>query len=148
MRVYEQLFIVRSSSTDEEVNPLLDQLKTLITAGGGTIEKEEKWGVRRLAYRVRKQSEGIYILLQFHASPETVKEVERRLRVSDFVLKFITVRIDEKMKKIEKRRKAREKRAARKPQMMAAPAAPSVEQVMTEAASHTAPEMPAAPAAE
>ena len=62
-----------------------------------------------------KHSEGLYILLQFNANPETVKEVERRLRVSDLVFKFLTVRIDEKLKWLEKRKKARDKRAARKP---------------------------------
>jgi small subunit ribosomal protein S6 len=135
MRVYEELFIVRANATEEEIKPLLDQLKQQITKGGGAVEKEDNWGVRRLAYRVKKQNEGQYILLVFTASPETVKELERRLRVSDIVLKFITVRIDEKMKKVEKRRKAREKRAARKPQVaQAIPAAPTPEQVMAEAA--------------
>jgi small subunit ribosomal protein S6 len=114
---------------------LLDQLKQQIAKGGGTIEKEDNWGIRRLAYRIKKQNEGRYILLQFTASPDTAKELERRLRVSDLVLKFITVRIDEKLKKVEKRRKAREKRAARKPQIeKAAPAVPTPEQVMAEAA--------------
>jgi len=121
MRIYEELFIVRPDATDEEVDPVIDQLKNVITQSGGTLEKTDKWGVRKLAYRVMKHDEGQYILLQFTAKPETVKEVERRLRVADVVLKFLTVRIDEKLKRIEKRRKAREKRAARKP-----PAPPSV----------------------
>jgi small subunit ribosomal protein S6 len=115
MRIYEELFIVRPDATDEEVDPLVDQLKNVITHAGGTIDKTEKWGVRKLAYRVLKYNEGQYILLQFSAKPETVKEIERRLRVADLVLKFLTVRIDEKLKRIEKRKKAREKRAARKP---------------------------------
>ncbi len=115
MRIYEELFIVRPDATPEEVDPLIEQIKGIVTATGGTLDKTEKWGVRRLAYRVMKQREGQYILLQFTATAETVKEVERRLRVNDLVMKFITVRIDEKMKRIEKRRKAREKRAARKP---------------------------------
>jgi small subunit ribosomal protein S6 len=115
MRIYEELFIVRPDATAEELDPLIEQIKGIVTATGGTLDKTEKWGVRRLAYRVMKQREGFYILLQFTATAETVKEVERRLRVNDMVLKFITVRIDEKMKRIEKRRKAREKRAARKP---------------------------------
>ena len=115
MRIYEELFIVRPDATDEEVDPVIDQLKNVITQAGGTVEKTEKWGVRRLAYRVVKYNEGQYILLQFSAKPETVREVERRLRVADLVLKFLTVRIDEKLKRIEKRKKAREKRAARKP---------------------------------
>ncbi len=125
-RVYEELFIVRPTATEEEIDPLVEQVSSYITGKGGSIEKTEKWGVRKLAYRVEKQNEGYYILLQFTAGPETVKEVERRLRVSDLVMKFITVRIDQKMKKVEKRKKAREKRAARRPPPpVATPTAPA-----------------------
>ena len=125
MRIYEELFIVRPDATDEEIDPLVDQVKTVIANASGTVEKLEKWGVRKLAYRVAKRAEGYYVLLQFTAGPEAVKEIERRLRVSDLVLKFITVRVDERLKKVEKRRKAREKRAHRKPPMpVAAPAVP------------------------
>jgi small subunit ribosomal protein S6 len=119
MRVYEELFIVRPDAPEEEIDPLIEQLRHVITQEGGTLDKVEKWGVRKLAYRVAKYNDGQYILLQFSAKPETVKEVERRLRVADVVLKFLTVRIDERMKWLEKRRKLREKRAARRP---AAPA--------------------------
>ncbi len=123
MRIYEELFIVRPDATEEEVDPLIEQLKNVITQAGGTLEKTEKWGVRKLAYRLLKYNEGQYILLQFNAGPETVKEIERRLRVADLVIKFLTVRIDEKLKRIEKRKKAREKRAARKPPPAPMPAA-------------------------
>jgi small subunit ribosomal protein S6 len=130
-RIYEELFIVRPDATDEEIDPLIEQITTLITGRGGTIDKTEKWGVRRLAYRVQKRNEGYYILIQFTAGPDIVREIERRLRVSDMVIKFITVRLDEKMKKIEKRRKAREKRAAKRPPPPTpAPSQPSVEQMM------------------
>jgi small subunit ribosomal protein S6 len=99
-------------------------VKHIVTQDGGTLDKTEKWGVRKLAYRVLKQKEAQYILLQFTAKPETVKEIERRLRVADLVMKYITVRIDEKLKRIEKRKKAREKRAARRPPpQIATPAA-------------------------
>jgi small subunit ribosomal protein S6 len=135
MRIYEELFIVRPDATDEEVDPLVEQLKNVIVHGGGTLDKTEKWGVRKLAYRLLKHNEGQYILLQFTAQSETVKELERRLRVADLVLKFLTVRIDEKLKRIEKRKKAREKRAARKPPPMASPSA------------SVSPAMPAEPAA-
>lgn len=124
MRIYEELFIVRPDATDEEVDPLIEQLKNVITHAEGTLDKTEKWGVRKLAYRVQKYNEGQYILLQFSAKPETVKELERRLRVSDMVMKHLTVRIDEKLKRIDKRKKAREKRTARKP--APAPSAPAV----------------------
>lgn len=136
MRIYEELFIVRPDATDEEIDPVVEQVKNIATQSGGTLDKVEKWGVRKLAYRVVKYNEGQFILLQFSAQAEAVKEIERRLRVSDAVLKFITVRVDEKMKRIEKRKKAREKRAARKP-----PPAPSTPAM----ASPSLPLEPAAP---
>jgi small subunit ribosomal protein S6 len=137
MRIYEELFIVKPDTPEEEVDGFIDQIKGIITGGQGNIDKVDKWGIRKLAYRVQKYAEGGYVLIQFSSSPELVHEVERRMRVADMVIKFITVRIDEKIKKIEKRKKARDKRAARKPPPMpvAAPA-PAM-----------APAMPAEPAA-
>jgi small subunit ribosomal protein S6 len=156
MRIYEELFIVRQDATDEEIDPLVEQLTGIITAAGGTVEKSEKWGVRKLAYRVQKRNEGYYVLLRFSAQPSVVHEIERRLRVADLVLKFITVRIDEKLKRIEKRKKQREKRAARKPAPPVAapgpvpgpgpvptpgapvmPGTPSMEQVMAQSVAET-----------
>ena len=67
MRIYEELFIVRPDATEEEVDPVIEQLKSVITQSGGTVDKAEKWGMRRLAYRVLKHNEGQYILLQFTA---------------------------------------------------------------------------------
>ena len=120
MRVYEELFIVRPDAPDEDVDHLVEQLQTFLSGAKATVDKVEKWGKRKLAYRIGKFREGAYILIQFSAQPDTVKEVERRLRVNDLVIKFITVRIDETLKRIEKRKKQRDKRAARRP----APPAP------------------------
>ena len=150
MRVYEELFIVKPDAAEEDVDGFVEQLKTLI-AGKGTVDKVDKWGVRKLAYRVSKYAEGQYILITFSSSPEAVKEIERRLRVTDMVIKFITVRIDEKTKKIEKRKKQRDKRAARKPAPppMASPMQPAAGPSLPAApAMHAAPAMPvpAAPA--
>lgn len=131
MRVYEELFILRPNATDEEINPLVEQLTGLIASSGGVVDATEKWGVRRLAYRVQKHAEGYYILIKFQAGATLVKELERRLRLTDLVLRYLTVRTDERMKKLVKRAKKREERMKRKPQMPApAPAAPSVEQQM------------------
>ena len=125
MRVYEELFIIKPDAPEEEVEGFVDQIKLVIANGQGTVDKVDKWGVRKLAYRLQKYNEGIYVLVQFSSLPELVKEVERRLRVTDMVMKFITVRIDAKLKKVEKRKKARDKRAARRPApQAAAPAAP------------------------
>lgn len=143
MRIYEELFIAKPEATDAEIDPLVDQLAQIVTKSGGSVDKTDKWGVRKLAYRVLRYNEGYYVLLQFTAGPETVREIERRLRVSDLVIKFLTVRIDEKLRKIAKRKKARDKRAARRPPppVHAAPAAPA------EGVAH-APAMPGAPVPE
>lgn len=141
MRIYEELFIVKPDAPEEEVDAYIGQVKDLIAGGKGTVDKVDKWGVRKLAYRVQKYGEGNYILVQFSAGPELVKEVERRMRVTDLVIKFITVRIDAKLKKIEKRKKQRDKRAARRPAPPAAPPAMPAEPVAA------APGMPGSPAA-
>ena len=121
MRTYEEMFIVRPDASEEEIDQLIEQVGQTIAASGGTLDKIDKWGVRRLAYRVQKRDEGYYVLLHFAAGPEAVKEIQRRFRVTDSVMKFLTTRTDEKQKKIDKRRKQREKRAKRKPAPMSAP---------------------------
>jgi small subunit ribosomal protein S6 len=153
MRVYEELFILRPDMPEEETDQLIEQLTALIASHGGNVDKADKWGVRKLAYRIEKRTEGFYVLLQFSAQPEAVKEVERRLRVTDQVMKFITVRVDEKQKKIDKRKKQREKRAARRPApQAAAPAAPSMEHAMAGVPAQSGPTpgapMPGAPVPE
>ncbi len=114
MRIYESLFIIKPDVPDEEVDQRLEALRGTLTGTGATVDKLEKWGKRRLAYKVDKYREGNYVLIQFAAGPETVKEFERRLRVSDIVLKFLTVRIDQTLKRLEKRKKDRDKRAAKR----------------------------------
>jgi small subunit ribosomal protein S6 len=135
MRIYEELFIIKPDVPEEEADQFVETLKTQLTTAGATIDKVDKWGKRKLAYRVDKYREGAFVLIQFTAGPETVKELERRLRVADMVLKFLTVRIDETLKRLEKRKKVRDKRAAKRasqPQTAPTPAVP-VEQKMTEA---------------
>lgn len=153
MRIYEELFIVRPDVTEEEIDAYIEQVKQVITSGGGTVDKVDKWGVRRLAYRVEKRAEGFYTLIQFTAEAPVVKEVERRMRVTDLVMKWITVRIDEKLKKLEKRTKQREKRAKRRPVVersapAAAPAAPAAPAPGAPVPGAPAPAEPAAAAAE
>jgi small subunit ribosomal protein S6 len=146
-RSYEELFILKPDTPEEEADAYLNGVKELITNGKGTIEKAERWGggVRKLAYRVQKYNEGLFILVVFSAPADLVKEVERRMRVTDSVIKFITVRVDERMKKIDKRKKAREKRAARKPPppQMSSPAVPMSPAMPAQGAPHAAPAHPA-----
>ena len=124
MRVYEELFIVKPDAPEEEVDGFVTQIKDLIASGKGTVEKADKWGVRKLAYRIQKYKEGIYILVQFSAPSDLVKEVERRMRVTDLVIKFITVRIDEEEKRLAKVKALRGVRRKPTPVEHAVPAAP------------------------
>src|SRR5215468_3897563 len=144
-RIYEELFIVKPDAAEEEVDQYVEQLRSQLTTAGATVDKVDKWGKRKLAYRIDKYREGNYVLFQFTSQPDVVKELERRLRVSDIVLKFLTVRIDETLKRLEKRKKQRDKRAAKRAsQAPAAPApgAPSMERQMSEG---PAPAMPGLP---
>ncbi|HUY15510.1 MAG TPA: 30S ribosomal protein S6 [Terriglobia bacterium] len=124
MRKYEVIFIVRPDLADEEIEKLIAHMETFATEAGGKIEKVEKLGRRRLAYRVERQREGFYVLFILEGSGDTVKELERRLKVTDTVIKFMTVRVDEELKRAAKMKVIREKRAARRPAPK--PAAPPV----------------------
>ena len=143
MRIYENLFIVKPDAAEEDIDHLIEQMSKNVTNGGGTVDKVEKWGQRRLAYRVEKHREGFYVLIQFTAGPELVHEFERRLRVQDAVIKFLTVRIDETLKRIEKRRKIREKRAHRRPAPPAPQPSLAAQMLGGAEGSHPAPGQPA-----
>ena len=118
-RNYELMFIVRPDMVDGELNKLISTLESSVTAAGGTV-KSEIWGKRRLAYTVRKFNDGIFVLLIIDGTGAMVHEVERRLRVTEPVIKFITVRTDEELKRLDKIKKIRESRK----KTSAAPATP------------------------
>ena len=101
-RTYEVMFIVRPDMQDEDVDKLVANLESNANTAGAKIQTTERWGKRKLAYDVRRFSEGNYILLKVDADGKAIHEVERRLRVAEPVIKFITVRTDEKQKKLEK----------------------------------------------
>ena len=110
MRIYEELFIIRPDAPEEEIDAYIEQIKELIVKSGGTVEKADKWGVRKLAYRVDKRTEGFYVLVQFTAEAAAVKEVERRMRVTDGIVRFLAIRIDEEMKKAERKKGIRSRK--------------------------------------
>jgi small subunit ribosomal protein S6 len=147
MRIYEELYIARPGATEEDIDALNAQLDAIVKQSGGKIDKVDKWGSRKLAYKINKCSDGQYVLIGFQCGAQAVREVERRLRVSDLVLKFMTTRMDEKLQWLEKRKKAREKRAARKPPPVAAPALPASMPAAPGVPGEAAP-MPGAPASE
>src|SRR5712671_5228262 len=101
-RTYEVMFIVRPDMVEEELDKLISNLEAAVTGGKGTVKSVDKMGKRRLAYVVRKFNDGFYILLTVEGSGDMIHELERRLRVTEPVIKFITVRIDEKQKRLDK----------------------------------------------
>ena len=111
---YEIMFIVTPTTPEEDIDKINSQIEGVITAGGGKVGKIEKMGKRRLAYLVKKFREGSYVLFTIEASGAVVREVERRLRVLDAVIKYLTVRLDEDTKRLDKIKVHREKRAARR----------------------------------
>ena len=144
-RSYEIMFIVRPDIEEAEIDKIVETFSGYITQGGGAVKQTEKMGRRRLAYTVRKFNDGFYILLTVDSPASLIHEIERRLRVSEQVIKFITVRTDEedtRVAKIKKHRDAHVKRSAQ-PQPGAEPAAQPAAQ-----AEAAAPETVEAPAAE
>jgi len=115
MRKYEIMFIIRPDVSEEEVDKVIALMESAVTATGGKVEKVERMGRRKLAYRVSRYREGLYVLFTLEGGGDTVKEFERRLKVSDAVIKFLTVRIDEELERLEKWKALRAKQAARKP---------------------------------
>ncbi len=109
-RTYEVMFIVRPDQSEEDIDKLISTMETNITNAGGTVKSAEKMGKRRLAYVVRKFADGFYILLNIEGSGELIKEIERRLRVTEQVIKFISVRTDVDDKRLAKIKKIRESR--------------------------------------
>ena len=114
-RTYELMFIVRPDMADEDLDKLISNLDNAVTSAKGTVKSVERMGKRRLAYMVRKFREGVYILMVIEGEGSVMHEVERRLRVTEQVIKFLTVRVDEEQKrleKIQKLRAAKQKRSA------------------------------------
>jgi small subunit ribosomal protein S6 len=92
MRRYELIFIVQPELSEEEVKSITDRYLQIITAQKGTLVKTEDWGKRRLAYDIKKQSKGTYILVDFYGPGSMIKEIERNLKIDDNILKFLTVK--------------------------------------------------------
>jgi len=129
-RLYDLIFIVRPATPEDEIKKVLSAIEHTCAEKGGKIEKAEHWGTRKLAYRVAKHREGIYFYQQIRtAHSELIAELERRLRVQDVVIKYLTVRLDEDLKRQKKLVHKRDLRAARRPRRTApAPAPPAPEQ--------------------
>lgn len=101
-RLYEVMFIVRPDMADEDIEKVMTTFSSAVTNGGGVVKSSEKMGRRKLAYLVRKCSDGFYILFTIEAEGQLILELKRRLRVSESVIKFIVVRMDEEEKRLAK----------------------------------------------
>src|SRR3954464_8936239 len=131
-RTYELMFIVRPDMTDEDLDKLISTLQSVVPPSGGNVLKVEKMGKRRLAYTVRRFHDGLYVLLVLEGGGPVIHELERRLRVTEPVIKFLTVRVDEEQKRLDKIKKLRDSKkkvsaqpAAQEPASVPAAEAPA-----------------------
>lgn len=102
MRTFELMFISSPNTVEEDINKLTSQIEHAVTERGGKIAKIEPWGRRKLAYRIDKFDEGIYTLVHIEGTGHEIAEAERRLRVTDFVIRYLSIRTDEDLKRAAK----------------------------------------------
>src|SRR5271155_5405886 len=123
-RQYDLIFICRPDTPEPDIDKVIATIEHAAADKGGKVESVNKWGRKRMAYRVQKLREGYYVYMILKSTHgEVVKELERRLKVSDAVMKYLTVRVDEELKRQEKFKRHRERRAARR-RRKTAPEAP------------------------
>jgi small subunit ribosomal protein S6 len=94
MALYEHLLIARQDISAQAVDALATHLKTIVEGEGGKVEKQEYWGLRSLAYRIKKNRKGHYVLLNINAPSKAVVELERQLKINEDVLRFLTVKVE------------------------------------------------------
>ena len=133
MRTYEIIFIIKPDVSEEDADRFISQMEGIVTSSGGTIRKLDKMGIRHLAYTIGRYRDGRYVMFTVDCDVATVKEFERRLRVAEPVIKFLSVRIDEEVKRLEKLQAIRAKKLARKK-----PKAPRLERPGSEPAAASA----------
>jgi len=115
LRQYEVLFIVDPGADDDEVAKITETFKQIITDQGGTITRAETLGRRQLAYEILRKKEGTFVDIELEGSGKEIAELERRMRVNDRVLRYLTVRMDEDRQRAEKFRTKRALKAEKRP---------------------------------
>ena len=111
MRNYEVVFIAAPTLTSEELDAFINHAQTVIEGRNGKVVKVDNWGKKSLAYKINKFREGYYVVLSIEAEGGAIAELERRFRVTDFIIRFISVRIDEDLKRSDKIKAARRRKA-------------------------------------
>ena len=114
-RVYEVIFIVDPDTQEEEMTKLTTNLSGVVTDQGGTVTRNEVLGRRQLAYRIGRKNEGVYVLFEVEGTGGEIAELERRMRVNDAIMRYMTVRVDEDRQRAEKLRARRQRKAAKRP---------------------------------
>ncbi len=114
-RQYEVVFIIEPTMEDDEATRLTDTLKQIVTDQGGVVTKTESLGRRPLAYEILHKTEGNFVLLEIEGSGRELAELERRMRVNDRIIRYITVRVDEDRRRAEKFRAKRARKAEKRP---------------------------------
>ena len=114
-RTYELVFIVDPDVADDEVMKLSEGVQKIITGQGGSITKTEMMGKRHLAYEINHKKNGTYVLLEVEGSGAEIAEVERRMRVNDQILRYMTVRVDEMRRRADKLKARRARKAEKQP---------------------------------
>ena len=113
-RQYELVYIVTPDASEQEVSDLHTQIEQIVQRFSGTIDKTENWGRRKLAYEIGHHREGTYVVETISGSGELMKEIDRRLRVLDQVIRHLVVRVDEELRVAERTRDARKANQARR----------------------------------
>ena len=108
MALYEHLLIARQDISAQQVDALATHLKTIVEGEGGKVEKQEYWGLRSLAYRIKKNRKGHYVLLNINAPAKAVHELERQLKINEDVLRSLTVKVDQFEQSSSNKRRERE----------------------------------------
>lgn len=112
-RTYEVMYIAEPETTDDTIAELNKAIEKLVTDSGGNVVKTDVMGPQRMAYPIKKREDGYYVLFEIEGSGQEIAELERRMRVNDIIMRYLTVRVDEERKTADKLTAKREKKRAR-----------------------------------
>lgn len=111
MRIYEVVFVAAPTLTSEELDAFIQHTQTVVEGKGGKIVKVDNWGKKPLAYKIKKYRDGYYVVLTIDGNGPVIAELERRFRVTDYIMRFISIRMDEDLKRAEKIKATRQRKS-------------------------------------
>ena len=94
MRRYETIYILRPNLSESEISTIIDNTSAILESNGGAVINLDKWGMRKLAYEIKKEAQGYYVFCDYASNPAEVAEMERKFRIDDAVLKYLTIKLD------------------------------------------------------